>query len=323
MLAILKSEGGYVSGEKISGALGVSRAAVNAAIKSLRDEGYEINSSTNRGYELAAGPNILTSGELLCRLGEARMERVVCLDTVDSTNTHLRLLAQNGAPEGQIVVSNCQTGGRGRLGRPFLSPPDVGVYMSVLLRPEGSPAETANITAWTAEAVCGAVEAACGIRPGIKWVNDLILDRRKTAGILTEMSVESESGSVQYVVIGVGVNVNQQEADFPPELRNIAGSLRMASGGEVSRADLAAEMVRSFDALIMDFPNEREGCLAVYRRDCLTPGNRVLIRRGDTEREAFAEGIGDDFGLVVRYDDGVTETLSSGEVSVRGLLGYV
>ena len=323
VLAILKNAGGYVSGEKISAELGLSRAAVNAAIKTLREEGYGISSSTNRGYELAGGPDILSGGELLCRLGAERMERVKFLETVDSTNTCLRTLALAGAPAGSVVCSDQQTGGRGRLGRSFASPAGSGVYLSYLLRPTTLPENTADLTAWTAEAMCGAVEDACGARPRIKWVNDLIMNGRKTGGILTEMSVESESGSVQYVIAGVGINVSRLEADFPEELRGIATSLKQETGREISRAELAADMIRRFDKLAEDYPARKEDYLAAYRRDCLTPGNRVLVRRGGSEREAFAESISDDFGLEVRYGDGTREAVSSGEVSVRGLLGYV
>lgn len=323
VFAILKNGGGYVSGEKMSGELGISRAAVNAAIKALREDGYGIESATNRGYLLTGGPELLSTGELLARLGEERMRSVVCLDTVDSTNNALREMALSGAPAGQIVLADHQTGGRGRMGRSFASPRGMGVYLSALLRPDCLPEDTGSITAFTAVAMCDAIERACGIRPGIKWVNDLILDGKKITGILTEMSVEAESGHVGYVVVGVGINVNQLEADFPPELREIAGSLRQSTGSPVSRGELAAEMIRAFDVLRGKFPQGREKYLAAYRRDCVTTGKRVVVRRGTIERTAFAERVSDNFGLAVCYDGGGRETLTSGEVSVRGIAGYV
>ena len=153
VFAILKNEGAYVSGERISGRLGVSRAAVNAAIKALREDGYDIESATNRGYLLRGGPEKLNAGELLARLGEERMRRVVFLDTVDSTNTYLRSLALSGAPEGQIAVAGRQTGGRGRLGRAFASPEGMGVYLSALLRPDCRPEEVSAVTGCTAVAM--------------------------------------------------------------------------------------------------------------------------------------------------------------------------
>ena len=323
IFAMLKNSDDYVSGEKISGVLGVSRAAVNSAIRSLRDEGYEISSATNRGYLLRSCPERFSSGELLARLGEERMKSVAFLETVDSTNNYLRARAMDGAPEGTAAAAACQTGGRGRLGRSFSSPGGMGVYLSYLLKPEVSPADTACLTAWTAEAMCAAVEDACGLRPGIKWVNDLVMSRRKVGGILTEMSVESESGAVQYVIVGVGINVRQRPEDFLPELRETAGSLSWGSGRDVSRADLASAMIRRFDELRADFPSAGDKYLRAYRRDCLTPGNRVLVRRGSSEREAFADGVDDGFRLEVTYPDGSREALSSGEVSVRGLMGYV
>jgi BirA family biotin operon repressor/biotin-[acetyl-CoA-carboxylase] ligase len=323
VLAILKRSGSCVSGEEMSRALGVSRAAVNAAVMALRSDGYEIGSGTNRGYELKNAPDRLNMGELMALLPEERLKTVVCLDSVDSTNDRLRAMAMDGAPDGQIVLANCQTRGKGRLGREFRSPADKGVYMSLLLRPESAPADMAPVTAWTAEAMCGAVERACGARPGIKWINDLVMDKKKICGILTEMSVESESGRVQFVIIGVGVNANETPEDFPPEIRNVAGSIMEAAGGPVSRAKLAAEMINGFDALRAGWPGARESVLAGYRRDCLTPGNEVVLISAGREERAFAEGVDDSFGLAVRLRNGERRVINSGEVSVRGLCGYV
>jgi BirA family biotin operon repressor/biotin-[acetyl-CoA-carboxylase] ligase len=257
VLALLRSGDGYVSGERLSARLGVSRAAVHAAVKALRAEGYDIRSATNRGYLLQGVPDRLTAAELSAWLPAQRMERVLCLDSVDSTNTRLRAMALAGAPEGQVVLANAQTGGRGRSGRDFASPADLGIYLSILLRPDCLPAQITEITAWTAVAVNDALASVCSLRAGIKWVNDLLLDGRKLCGILTEMSAEPESGYVQHVVIGVGLNVNERPADFPAPLRTLAGSLAMATGRSWHRAQLAAALIAALDRLRADRPREK------------------------------------------------------------------
>lgn len=321
VLAILKKSGDYVSGERISASLGVSRAAVNTAVKSLRAEGYEILSATNRGYALVNAPDRLTAGELLSCLSEERMKRVLCLDSVDSTNRRLREMAYDGAPEGQVVLANEQTGGRGRLGRSFASPRDKGIYFSILLRPEGTPADSVAITAWTAVAVRRAIQTVCGVSPSIKWVNDLVLNGKKLCGILTEMSVESESGRVQSVIVGIGLNVNEIPADFPEEVRQVATSLAAETGKTCARAPLAAEIIRQMDRLRADWPQEKAAYLEAYRTGNLTVGREVCITTANGERHAEAVTIREDFSLAVRYADGRTENLLGGEVSVRGIYG--
>ena len=321
VLAILKNTQGYVSGEKISSLLGVSRAAVNAAVKALRKEGYEIASSTNRGYSLMSSPDLLTEGDLMSYLGEERMKTVSVLKTTDSTNRRVQELAQCGAPDGLTVVANEQTAGRGRLGRSFHSPKDTGIYFSVLLRPTCKPTEIVQITTWTAVAIARAVARAAGERPDIKWVNDLMMGGRKICGILTEMSVESETGTIQYVVVGIGVNVNQKIDDFPEELREIAGSIAMAVGHPVSRSYLAACMIEEMDHLKSAWPDKRADYLEAYRSMCISTGREVWVtdarHTGEFALHGFCEAVCDDFSLRIRYDDGTYENVSSGEVSVK------
>lgn len=317
VLSILRKEKDYISGEQMSRLLGVSRAAVHAAVNALRQEGYEILSATNRGYLLHASPDNLSAHELSAYLDAARMQRVLCLPTVDSTNNRLRELALGGAPTGQIVLANAQTAGRGRRGRAFASPKQQGIYLSVLLRPDSPPADIAEITAWTAVAVNNAIESVCGIRAGIKWVNDLILNRKKICGILTEMSVESESGYVQSVIIGIGINVNGKKEDFPQELQSIATSLAAETGKPVVRARLAAALIRELDRLSLAWQKEKPAYLAAYRQDNITVGREILVLRGTEKIPAYAAAIGDDFSLQVRYADGRFENLSGGEISIR------
>lgn len=324
LAALKENSGSFCSGAKISQTLGLSRAAVWKAIAALRQDGYVISSVPNRGYRLESSPDLLSSGELAGALSGCTVgSNLICLDCIDSTNNYAKQLAGEGAPHGTVILTEQQTGGRGRLGKSFSSPAGKGLYLSVLLRPDLPPTEVINLTAWTAVAICDAIEECAGLRPGIKWTNDLICNSKKLCGILTEMSLETESGQLQYVVIGVGLNVSQTEADWGEDLTPIAISLEQALGRSVRRADLAAAVIRSLDRMVQDFPAKKDDYLERYRADCVTTGHEVrLIQKGES-RTAFAEGIDDEFALVVRWSDGTLETITAGDVSVRGLLGYV
>ena len=242
---------------------------------------------------------------------------------MDSTNNEVKRRALAGAADGLAVVAEQQTGGRGRRGRSFVSPAGQGLYLSVLLRPRCPLEEVSALTAWTAVAVCNAVERVCGVRPGIKWPNDVILDGRKLCGILTELELEAETAALRHVVVGVGINLTQTAADFGPEVAPVAVSLAQALGRAPRRAEMAAAVLVALDELYAAFPAERAAWLERYRADCLTLGRTVRLLRAGGEEEAFAEAVDDAFALVVRRADGSREAVSSGEVSVRGLLGYV
>ncbi len=323
VLAMLLRADGYVSGEEMSGTLGVSRAAVNSAVQTLRREGYGIQSATNRGYLIVSSPDRIAPGALMAYLPAGRMDAVECLETVDSTNDYLKTRAQTGAEEGLVAVANEQTRGKGRLGRSFSSPADRGIYLSMLLRPTGAPQDIANITALIAVAMADAIAAVAGIRPGIKWVNDLVLNGKKLCGILTEMSVEGETGRVQHAVVGIGVNVRETAEDFPPEIGHIATSLLMETGRKISRARLAAEMILRLDQLRADWAERRASYLAPYRAACVNLGRAVRFSQNGVSYTGVAEDVDSDFSLVIRLQDGTVMTLKSGEVSVRGLYGYV
>lgn len=244
-------------------------------------------------------------------------------DCVDSTNTLAKGMAAQGAPSGTVLIADAQTCGKGRLGRSFLSPSGTGIYMSILLRPQCKPDALMHLTCATAVAVCNAVEAACGLRPGIKWTNDLVCSKRKLGGILTELSVASQTGLVDYAVIGIGINCLQQTEDFDPEIRDIAGSLQMFCSHEVSRAVLSAEIIRAMHRMSETLLSDQGNWLEQYRRDCITVGNTVSVVRGDEIRHAVATGIDDKGALLVQYADGSAEAVNSGEVSIRGMYGYV
>ena len=248
---------------------------------------------------------------------------VRCFGELGSTNDYVKRIALEGALDGTVVVADSQTAGRGRMDRSFQSPKGKGVYLTALLRPDLPPERLLPVTALAGVAVCDAVEEVCGVRPQLKWPNDPVLAGRKLCGILTEMGMDPETGR-PWLALGVGVNVLQQPEDFSPEVRDMAGSLAMA-GYAVGRAALAAGLIaaldRLYDALLS---GEFAAWLTAYRRDCVNLGKTVQLIRPDGFREtAEAVGVDEWFGLMVRYPDGRMETIRSGEVSVRGLYGYV
>ena len=322
VLSFLKESGKPVSGQEMSRMLGISRAAVWKAIEQLRRDGYEISAGTNRGYQLAHSPDRLTREGVLAALGEHPWKNYVqVFDSIDSTNTYARQLAAGGAPEGTVVVADHQTAGRGRRGRSFLSPSGVGVYLTVLLRPQVRPEQILHLTAMVGVAACNAVERVSGLRPGIKWTNDLVYGKKKMSGILTELSVEAETRETSYVVSGIGLNCGEDE--FPEELRDMATSIKMETGKPVDRCELAAELIRELERMNRGLFTEKEIWLRQFARDCVTVGQDVKIVRGDEVRFAHVDGIGPDAELLVTYPDGAKDTVSSGEVSVRGMYGYL
>ena len=248
---------------------------------------------------------------------------VQVFEEVTSTNTLLKDLGRQGAPAGTVLVADRQTGGRGRLGRTFLSPGGVGVYLSALIRPDCAPTELMHLTCAVAVAMCDAVENAFGFRPGIKWTNDLVVGTKKLGGILTELGLDPKTGRVSYAVLGIGINCGQESGDFDPAIRDIATSARMVLGRETDRERLIAEMVRALEAMDRTLLRSPAAMLERYRRDCITLGQQVSIVRGDEVRHALALDIDAEGGLIVRYDSGEIGTVTSGEVSVRGLYGYI
>lgn len=325
VLALLRErQGEYLSGEAMSRELGISRAGVWKAIEGLRQEGYTISSASNRGYRLEAAPDKLRAGELSGALRGALVgSRLMCLDVIDSTNTECKRQAMAGAAEGLVVTAEEQTGGRGRRGRGFQSPREKGLYLSALFRPNLEPGQVSNFTAWAAVAVCDGIEACCGLRPQIKWTNDIVLNGKKLVGILTELGLESESNALDYMVTGIGVNVNHASEDFSEDIRDMAVSLAQVLGHPVRRAELAAQIILALDRMYAGFPGNKEEYLKRYRADCITPGRQVQLITPASRREALALEIDDSFNLVVELPDHSRETISAGEVSVRGMYGYV
>lgn len=325
VLALLRERpGDFLSGEAMSKTLGISRAGVWKAIEGLRQEGYTIASAPNRGYCLQYAPDRLRVGELFGLLSDAKIgSQLRCLDVIDSTNTECKRQAMEGAPEGLVVTAEEQTGGRGRRGRGFQSPRGKGLYLSALFRPNMDPARVSDFTAWVAVAVCDGIEACCNVRPQIKWTNDIVLGGKKLVGILTELSLEGETNALDYMVAGIGVNVNQAPEDFSQEIRDMATSLSQVLGRTVRRAELAAQIILALDRMYTAYPEGRADYLAKYRADCITTGHQVQLITPTARRQAFALEINDDFNLVVELYNGKKETICAGEVSVRGMYGYV
>ena len=241
-------------------------------------------------------------------------------ETIDSTNTYLKQLAEAGAEGGTAVIAHSQTGGRGRLGRSFHSPAGSGIYLSYLLRPNCKPEGLMHLTCAVAVAMCDAVEKATGLRPGIKWTNDLVWQKRKLGGILTELGFEN--GLVSYAVVGIGINCTQTEEDFPRELRSIATSLSAVSGKAVDMVALEEQMLAALQTMAESL-DRKDDILRRYRSDCVTLGQQVCVVRADEVTHGTALDVDGDGALVVRFEDGSVRAVSSGEVSVRGMYGYL
>ena len=252
-----------------------------------------------------------------------RQDSLLWFDSIDSTNTRAKEVAARGAAHGTVLIADHQTGGRGRRGRSFHSPAGSGIYLSIILRPDCAPQDLMHLTCAAAVALCDAVQASCGIRPGIKWTNDLVVGNRKIAGILTELGL-SPRGKLDYAIIGIGINCCQETTDFPQEIRNIAGSLHSITGQKIERHKVAAAMIDALLAMDRQLLTEKAAIMDRYRAHCITLGQAVSVVKADgLVRHGTALDLDSDGGLLVRFDDGTAETVASGEVSVRGMYGYV
>jgi len=314
ILAILREASRPVSGPEIAAKLGVSRAAVWKHMRSLVARGYRIATENGSGYRLEAASTRLLPAEIARHLTTARIGRVVHhFDSIDSTNRHAMELARRGAAEGEVVVAEAQSAGRGRLGRSFFSPAGVSFYGSIVLRPIIPPARAPQITLIAGLAVAETVERHAGMRPGLKWPNDVRLGERKVCGILTEM--ECEADRVLYVVCGPGINLNVPRADFPPELRRIATSVLAETGRTVDRAVFAADLFACFERHYDEFLARGLGGLRErWESYSVLDGEWVSV-----------EGAGGNVeGRVVGIDDeGALRLESSGGELVRAIAGDV
>ena len=249
-------------------------------------------------------------------------DQILWFDSIGSTNDHLRNLARQGAPHGTAVIATHQANGHGRMGRSFHSPRGQGVYLSLLLRPGCAATELMHLTCAAAVAMCDAVELAAGIQPGIKWTNDLVWGNRKLGGILTELGFGA-GGTVDYAIVGIGINCLQTKDDFPPEIREMALSLSMASGRTVLPENLAAAMLQTLCTMERKLLTEKKEILNCYRQRCVTIGRQISVVRGEEVRYGTALSVDDEGALVVAFREGTVEAVNSGEVSIRGMYGYL
>ncbi len=315
--ALLAQSEGYLSGEEMSRALGVTRAAVWKEIEALRQAGWPIQSSTRKGYRLAGPPPALSAPYISARLGRDNLfsGKITVEPLVDSTNTRLKALAHS-APTGSALLAEEQSGGRGTHGRSFQSPKGDGLYLSVLIRPQVELADLLTLTGWVAVAAREGTARASGAPVEVKWLNDLYLNGRKLCGILTEFALLAESGEPDYVVTGMGVNMNQTAETFRAQgLERIAASLA-GEGYPVEQNHLAVCLLEALDRLVRDFPEKRLDYLERYRAHCLTLGRRVSFDGEGTLLTGAAAGVDDHFALVVDGDDGKRHVVSSGTVKM-------
>lgn len=244
-------------------------------------------------------------------------------DSIGSTNDEAKRLALSGAPYGTVLIAGHQSAGRGRLGRSFQSPANMGIYLSVILRPQCPPQALMHLTCAAAVAMCDAVHDVSGLYPGIKWTNDLVIGTRKLGGILTELSVDPQTGNVAYAIVGIGINCCQKTEDFPPELQDMAISLSCAADDSIDRAALAAAMVWALYRMDASLLTMKDAMMERYRKHCITVGKQIVLLRGDEKQYGTALSVDNNGGLVVKFQSGEVKTVSSGEVSVRGMYGYV
>ena len=311
-----EKQGGLVSGEELSGALQVSRTAVWKHIKSLKELGYRIEAVPSQGYRLVSSPDLLIPAEIAAGLKSARIGRdIICFRETDSTNQVAFKLAEEGAEEGTVVVAEAQRRGKGRLGRRWESPAGVNLYCSIVLRPPILPIKAAQLTFLSTVAVARAIAATTSLRAFIKWPNDLLIDGRKVAGLLNEMSAETEK--VNFVVLGIGVNINMHLVQFPAGLRHPATSLLLEGNRPVSRLAFTQALLEALDALYDTYLLHGYGPVRdEWLARCNFIGRQVRISFQEKELGGTAEGIDENGALLVRLADGKIERVLAGDVTI-------
>lgn len=306
----------FVSGEEISGGLGVSRTAVWKHIQELKQAGYGIEAHSRRGYRLNETPDKLLPQEIRSRLTTQILgQEIRYFDDVTSTNNEAKLLAANDCPEGTLVVAEAQNSGRGRLSRGWFSPWGKGIWMSVVLRPKFSPQEAPKCTLMAAVAINKAIRQVSGIDCGIKWPNDILYQGRKLVGILTEMSAEMDA--INYVVLGMGINVNIGEGEFPDDIAAIATSIALASGKPIDRLELLSAILKQLEDIYQIAAAEGfKAVLDEWRTQSITLGQAVDVIGFNRKFSGIAVNIDDDGALLVKMGDSIERVLA-GDVSIR------
>lgn len=322
ILALLREREDYVSGQELCGRFGVSRTAVWKAVGQLKKEGYEIEAVQNRGYLLKDHEDVFGQHELESRMATCWAGHPVFFhESVGSTNRQAKLDAENGCGQGTLVVADAQTAGRGRRGRAWSSPPGTNAYFTLILKPEYDPDCVSMVTLVMALAVAEGIRVTCGVEAGIKWPNDIVADGKKICGMLTEMSMERDY--IHHVVVGVGINVKRQE--FAPEIAGTAASLEQICGKMVSRAQLIVNVMKAFENYYDRFEQEHSlvGLLEQYNRLLVSLDREVCVLDPKGEYHGISRGVNARGELLVERADGHVTEVYAGEVSVRGIYGYV
>lgn len=322
ILHILKESTDYVSGEKISNLLNVSRTAVWKNINSLKEEGYKIDSVSRKGYKLMSSPNILSHEEIEPYLNTTYIGRnILYFDTIDSTNKKAKDIADSSS-DGTVVISEEQTAGRGRLGRSWTSTKGKSLLISILLKPNIDPSKVSNITLLGAVALVKTLENF-GIEGLIKWPNDIIINDKKIAGILTEMS--GEINQVNYIVMGIGVNLYVKSEEFPEDIRHKAGSILSETGELIDRKEFTGKFLNYFEKYYQEYflGNNFKEIAKISKEKSILLGKEVRIISRDNTYEAKVLDITEEGHLLIEKKDGTKEEIYSGEVSVRGKNGYI
>jgi len=321
---LMNANSAYVSGEQMSGRLGISRAAVWKHIKTLEGEGYEIESTSGTGYRLSVIPDILDLKTILYDLKTKRFGH--CLEifkTIDSTNSRAKRLALDAAPEGTIVIADTQSSGRGRMDRIWVSPAKKGLWLSIILKPSIKPERAPELTVLAAIATVKALENFAGLSASIKWPNDIVIDGRKLCGILAE--IQAEPDVIRSVVMGIGINVNMNREDFPAELQDLATSPPIEEGKVASRRQLLLIFLENIEAIYDEYlkSDGLDFFLEYYKSRSATLGKNVKVIERTSSFEGYALDIDKDGALLVRLGDGSIRKVLSADVSVRGESGYV
>lgn len=311
ILRIFKARSGqHISGEELSVTLKVTRTAIWKHIEKLRKEGYTINAVPHLGYRMVSAPDKMLNVELQWDLSTKIIGRgIQCHDSLDSTNTYAYRSAEEGLEEGSVIFAESQTGGKGRLGRHWISPKKVGIYLSCVLRPRILPQEVSKITLAVAVAAARAIRQNSGLETLIRWPNDILVNNKKVCGILTEMKAEQDK--VDFVVVGIGVNVNTSKRDLPPE----ASSLKAELGKKVSRIALARELLQQLDHWYLTLVKDGFGPIIEEWHNCSGAlGSRVKVMCHNRELEGQVQDVDKDGALIVRLDNGFQERILAGDV---------
>ena len=322
ILKVLRGTKDYISGQELCEQLGVSRTAVWKYMKQLKEEGYEIQAVQNKGYRLVEVPDVLGESEIKSRMNTRWAGREVYFyEEIDSTNTQAKRLAEEGAVSGTLVVSDCQTKGKGRRGRVWESPKGTALYMTLMIRPQIRPERASMLTLVIGLSVVQAIRNVLKVEVGIKWPNDVVLNKKKLVGILTEMNAQMDY--IEYLLLGVGINANTKE--FPPEIQDKATSLQIELGYPVNRAELVAETMKCFENYyeIFEKTQDLSGLMEAYQEVLVNYNQPVRVLEPGNEYSGIARGINELGELLVERENGVVETVYAGEVSVRGLYSYV